>query len=106
MMDAALDGRLKALWAIGYDVLLTNPNVAETIRALRSLELVIVQDMFLTETARECGTVFLPACSSFEKDGTFMNAERRIQRVRAALRPVCDVSVAGHSSQCPHGSES
>ena len=52
------------------------------------LELVVVQDMFLTETARECGTVFLPACSSFEKDGTFMNAERRIQRVRAALRPV------------------
>ena len=53
-----------------------------------ALELVIVQDMFLTETARECGTVFLPACSSFEKEGTFMNAERRIQRVRAALRPI------------------
>jgi formate dehydrogenase major subunit len=88
MMDAALAGRLKALWAIGYDVLLTNPNVAETVRALRSLELVIVQDMFLTETARECGTVFLPVCSSFEKEGTFMNGERRIQRVRAALRPV------------------
>ena len=88
MMDAALAGRLKALWAIGYDVLLTNPNATETRRALRSLELVIVQDMFLTETARECGTVFLPACSSFEKEGTFMNAERRIQRVRAALRPI------------------
>jgi formate dehydrogenase major subunit len=87
MMDAALDGRLKALWAIGYDVLMTNPNASATLRALRSLELVIVQDMFLTETARECATVFLPACSSFEKDGTFMNAERRIQRVRAALRP-------------------
>ena len=88
MMDAALDGRLKALWTIGYDVLMTNPNATETLRALRSLELVIVQDMFLTETARQCGTVFLPVCSSFEKDGTFMNAERRIQRVRAALRPV------------------
>jgi formate dehydrogenase major subunit len=88
MMQAALDGRLKALWAIGYDVLLTNPNMAETARALRSLELVIVQDLFLTETAREVGTVFLPACSSFEKEGTFMNAERRIQRVRAALRPM------------------
>jgi formate dehydrogenase major subunit len=88
MMDAARSGRLKALWAIGYDVLLTNPNTTETLRALRSLELVIVQDMFLTETARECATVFLPACSSFEKDGTFMNAERRIQRVRAALRPI------------------
>jgi formate dehydrogenase major subunit len=79
---------LKALWAIGYDILLTNPNATETLRALRSLELVIVQDMFLTETARECGTVFLPACSSFEKEGTFMNAERRIQRVRAALHPI------------------
>ena len=88
MMDAAIDGRLKALWAIGYDVLLTNPNATETARAFRSLDLVIVQDMFLTKTAREFGTVFLPACSSFEKEGTFMNAERRIQRVRAALRPV------------------
>ncbi len=88
MMDAASAGRLKGLWAIGYDILLTNPNATETARALRSLELVIVQDLFLTETAREFGSVFLPACSSFEKEGTFMNAERRIQRVRAALRPV------------------
>jgi formate dehydrogenase major subunit len=87
MLDAALAGRFKALWTIGYDVLLTNPNADETRRALRSLDLVIVQDMFLTETARACATVFLPACSSFEKDGTFMNAERRIQRVRAALPP-------------------
>jgi formate dehydrogenase major subunit len=46
-----------------------------------------VQDLFLTETAREFGTVFLPACSSFEKEGTFMNAERRIQRVRKMLEP-------------------
>lgn len=88
MMDAAVAGRLKALWAIGYDVLLTNPYLTETARALRSLDLVIVQDMFVNETARQYGTVFLPACSSFEKEGTFMNAERRIQRVRAALRPL------------------
>ena len=88
MIDAARIGRLKALWAIGYDVWLTNPNANETAKALRSLDLVIVQDLFLNETAREFGTVFLPACSSFEKDGTFMNGERRIQRVRAALRPV------------------
>ena len=67
---------------------MTNPNTTETARALRSLDLVIVQDMFLTETAREYGSIFLPACSSFEKEGTFMNAERRIQRVRAALRPL------------------
>jgi formate dehydrogenase major subunit len=88
MMDAALAGRLKALWTIGYDVLLTNPNLKETAAALRAMDLVIVQDLFLNETAREVGTVFLPACSSFEKEGTFMNGERRIQRVRAALRPI------------------
>jgi formate dehydrogenase major subunit len=87
MMDAAAAGRLKGLWAIGYDVLMTNPNATETARALGALDLVIVQDLFLNETAREFGSVFLPACSSFEKDGTFMNAERRIQRVRAALTP-------------------
>jgi formate dehydrogenase major subunit len=85
MMDAAAQGRLKALWAIGYDVLLTNPNRHVTRRALGSLDLVIVQDLFLNETARECGTVFLPAASPFEKDGTFMNGERRIQRVRKVL---------------------
>jgi formate dehydrogenase major subunit len=88
MMDAALAGRFKSLWAIGYDVFLTNPNANETARALRSLDLVIVQDLFLNETAREFGSVFLPACSSFEKDGTFMNAERRVQRVRRVLPPV------------------
>jgi formate dehydrogenase major subunit len=85
MMDAAAQGRLLALWAIGYDVLLTNPNRNATRHALGSLELVIVQDLFLNETARECGTVFLPAASPFEKDGTFMNGERRIQRVRKVL---------------------
>jgi formate dehydrogenase major subunit len=88
MMDAAEAGKLKALWAIGYDLFLTNANAGATERALRSLDLVIVQDMFLNETAREFGTVFLPAASSFEKDGTFMNAERRIQRIRAAIDPI------------------
>ena len=53
MMDAAEQGRFKALWAIGYDVLLTNANAAATRRALASMELVIVQDMFLNETARD-----------------------------------------------------
>jgi formate dehydrogenase major subunit len=88
MIDAAKDGRLKALWAIGYDVALTNPNASATLAALRSLEFVIVQDLFLTETARDVGSVVLPACSSFEKDGTFMNSERRIQRVRKVIEPV------------------
>jgi formate dehydrogenase major subunit len=87
MMDAAARGRFKALWAIGYDVLLTNANTASTRRALSKMELVIVQDMFLNETARDYATVFLPASSAFEKDGTFMNGERRIQRVRKVIAP-------------------
>jgi formate dehydrogenase major subunit len=90
MMDAAGAGKLKALWAIGYDVFLTNANAGATEHALRSLDLVIVQDMFLNETARGFGTVFLPAASSFEKDGTFMNAERRIQRIRSAIDPIVE----------------
>lgn len=88
MMDAAQSGTFKALWAIGYDVLLTNANTHSTREAMRQLECVVVQDMFLNETAKEFGTVFLPCASSFEKDGTFMNAERRIQRVRAAIAPL------------------
>jgi formate dehydrogenase major subunit len=87
MLDAAEAGDFKALWAIGYDVLLTNPCTERTARALRALELVVVQDMYLTETARQFGSIFLPACSTFEREGTFMNAERRVQRVRAVLRP-------------------
>ncbi|MFN7924194.1 MAG: formate dehydrogenase subunit alpha [Bryobacteraceae bacterium] len=90
MMDAAGRGDLAALWTIGYDVLLTNADAAATRHALGQLELVIVQDLFLNETAREFGTVFLPAASSFEKDGTFMNAERRVQRVRKSIAPVGD----------------
>jgi formate dehydrogenase major subunit len=87
MMDAAEQGQFKALWAIGYDIALTNPNAEATLAALKSLDLLVVQDLFLTETARLAGTVFLPACSSLEKDGTFMNSERRIQRVRKAIEP-------------------
>jgi formate dehydrogenase major subunit len=87
MMDAASAGTFKALWAIGYDVFLTNADARTTKRALESLELVIVQDMFLNETAKKFGSVFFPAASSFEKDGTFMNAERRVQRVRKVNEP-------------------
>ena len=86
MIDAANDGRLKALWAIGYDIALTNPDVEKTRAALGSMEAVIVQDLFLNRVS-EFATVFLPAASPFEKDGTFMNSERRVQRVRQALEP-------------------
>jgi formate dehydrogenase major subunit len=87
-MDASLKRQIKALRAIGYDILLTNPNVSVTEQALRSMDCVIVQDMFLNEIAKKFGTVFFPASSSFERDGTFMNAERRIQRVRKAIEPI------------------
>ena len=87
MIDAALDGRLKALVVFGYDILLTNPNADRTRRALERLELLVVVDLFWTETAG-LAHVFLPAQSSFEKDGTFMNAERRVQRVRRVIAPV------------------
>jgi formate dehydrogenase major subunit len=86
MIDAALDGRLKALVVVGYDILLTNPNMARTRRALEALDLLVVIDVFQTETA-SLAHVFLPAATSFEKDGTFMNAERRLQRVRKVLEP-------------------
>jgi formate dehydrogenase major subunit len=87
MMDAAAEGRLKVLWAFGYDVYLTLANESATAKALANLELVVVQDMFMNETARSFGHIFLPAASAFEKDGTFMNSDRRVQRVRAALAP-------------------
>jgi formate dehydrogenase major subunit len=102
-VGAARAGRLKALWAIGYDVALTNPNARATREALASLEFLVTQDLFLNEVSK-FASVFLPAASSFEKDGTFMNAERRVQRVRQAAAPkgnsrpdwqiICDVARA------------
>jgi formate dehydrogenase major subunit len=87
MVDQALESRLKALLVIGYDVLLSHPQYERTAKALEKLDGLIVVDLFLNETAEAFGTIFLPAASSFEKEGTFMNGERRIQRVRAAFPP-------------------
>lgn len=109
MIEAAARGELQCLWIVGYDVLPTLPNRTETRAALARLDTVIVQDLFINETAREFATVFLPAASVFEQDGTFMNSERRIQRVRQAVLPpggarpdwqiVCDVARAmGHEA--------
>ena len=108
MIDAARDGRLKALWAIGYDVFLSNANASETAKAFENMELVIIQDLFMNETASRFGHVFFPAVSSYEKDGTFMNGERRVQRIRKAVTPrgnarsdleiVCQLAAAmGHA---------
>jgi formate dehydrogenase major subunit len=85
MLDACGTRGLRALYAIGYDVYFSNPNASETAKSLRNLEFLIVQDLFMNETAREFAHVFLPACSSYEKDGTFMNSERRVQRVRQCI---------------------
>ncbi len=85
MLDAAATGELKALWVMGWDLLLTQPNAHATEQALANLEMLVIQDLFINETARAFGSVFLPAASAFEKDGTFMNSERRVQRVRSAL---------------------
>jgi formate dehydrogenase major subunit len=87
MIDAALEGRLKALVVVGYDILLTNPNADRTRRALERLDLLVVLDPFWTRTA-DLAHVFLPAQTTFEKAGTFMNAERRLQRVRPVIAPV------------------
>ncbi|HEY0866791.1 MAG TPA: formate dehydrogenase subunit alpha [Fimbriimonas sp.] len=87
MLDAAVEGGLRALWAIGYDVYLSNPNANRTAKGLRNLDLVVAQDLFLNETA-QFAHVFLPASSTYEKDGTFMNSERRVQRVRQCIPPI------------------
>jgi len=88
MLDAAIEGKFKALWAIGYDIYFSNASAALTREQLLATEFVIVQDIFMTATAEEFAHVVLPACTSFERGGTFMNAERRVQRVRAAVDPV------------------
>jgi formate dehydrogenase major subunit len=87
MFDAAIDGQLKALWLIGEDVVQTDPNTQKVMRALSNLELLVVQELFLTETCR-LADVVLPASSFLEKSGTFTNAERRVQRVNAVIPPL------------------
>lgn len=87
MIDAAGEGNLKALLVMGYDPLLSHPDARETAQNLNELDALVVVDLFLTETAKAFGTVFLPTASPFEKEGTFMNGERRVQRVRQVVPP-------------------
>lgn len=87
MFDAALAGDLKAMWIIGEDVVQTDPNTNKVIKAMDSLELLVVQEIFMTETAKHA-TVILPAASFLEKEGTFTNGERRIQRVNKVVEPI------------------
>ena len=87
MFDAALQGKLKALWIIGEDVVQTDPNTQKVIKALQSTDFVIVQEIFMTETAKYAD-VILPASSFLEKSGTFTNGERRVQRVQQVIPPL------------------
>jgi formate dehydrogenase major subunit len=87
MFDAAIAGRFKALYCQGEDVAQSDPNTHHVDAALRSLECLIVQDLFLNETARYAH-VFLPGSSFLEKNGTFTNAERRISPVRKVMEPL------------------
>ncbi|GAA3047301.1 formate dehydrogenase subunit alpha [Streptomyces roseofulvus] len=86
MFEAARDGRLRALWIIGEDVCATDPGSRRVAEALDACPLVVVSELFLGETARHADVV-LPAASWLEKDGTFVNFDRRFQRVRPAVRP-------------------
>ena len=87
MLDAAYDGKIKAAYVMGENPILSDADANHTDKALKNLEFLVVQDLFLTETAR-LADVVLPAVSFAEKDGTFTNTERRIQRVRKAIEPV------------------
>lgn len=104
MLDAASSGALNGLVVVGYDLALSLPDSQRSWAALQALDFLVVQDLVLNPTAARFAHVFLPAASAAEKDGTFMNAERRVQRVRAARPPrgqarpdwrvLCDLAAA------------
>ena len=87
MYDAALEGKLKALWVMGEDVVQTDPNTNKVLAALGNLELLVVQELFMSETCKHAHVV-LPGASFLEKSGTFTNGERRIQRVNKVVEPL------------------
>ncbi|MBS1233289.1 MAG: formate dehydrogenase, alpha subunit [Nitrospirae bacterium] len=86
MIGAAREGTIKALYIMGENPVLSDPDINHTIQALNKLDFLVVQDIFLTETA-ELADVILPAACFAEKDGTFTNTARMVQRVRKALEP-------------------
>jgi formate dehydrogenase alpha subunit len=84
IMDAAYDGKVKALYVMGENPVITDPNQNHTIAALEKLEFLVVQDIFETETSYYAD-VILPAASLFEKDGTVVNSDRRVLRLRKVI---------------------
>lgn len=86
MYDAAIAGTMKAMWIQGEDVVQSDPNTRHVTQALSSLDFLVVQELFLTDTARLAHVVF-PAAAVLEQEGTFTNGERRIQHVRPAVPP-------------------
>ena len=87
MFDSAIDGTFRGLYVQGEDIVQSDPNTQHVAAALGAMECIVVQDLFLNETA-SFAHVFLPGSSFLEKDGTFTNAERRISRVRKAIPPM------------------
>lgn len=84
MLDGAVSGTIKAMYIVGENPVVTDPDESHVLQALGALDFLVVQDLFLTETAR-LADVVLPAASWLEKDGTFTNTERRVQRVRTVV---------------------
>jgi len=87
MLDECTKGNFKGLYVLGYDIAQTDPNLNHVWKALETVEFLVVQDIFPTETTR-FAHVILPGASFAEKDGTFTNGERRVQRVRKAISPI------------------
>lgn len=86
MVEGCLTGQIRAMYVIGENPLLSEPDLHHAQKAMEQLDLLVVQDLFLHETA-ELAHVFLPAAAFAEKEGTFTNSERRVQRVRTVLDP-------------------
>lgn len=86
MMHAAVAGQIRAMYIMGENPMLSDPNITQVEAALRALDLLVVQDIFLSETA-QLAHIVLPAASALEKDGTFTNTERRVQRLTPVLSP-------------------
>ncbi|MGB5100700.1 MAG: formate dehydrogenase subunit alpha [Methanothrix sp.] len=86
LMNAAYDGKILAMYIMGENPVVSDPDCSHVVEALKNLEFLVVQDIFLSETAA-LADVVLPATTSLEKDGTFTNTERRVQRIRKVLDP-------------------